>query len=234
MDTGIIAVAAQMIDRITQQYQLMEVFLAGFALLGLLLITEILKRRDVLREEAARKTIHIGAGTLLATLPLYMGRGEIILTNFGFFIGVLLFAGLFHVFTAVHAVKRWTIGEFIYPLSTGLVALIFTDLRIYVFAVFMLAFADGLAGLIGRTFAKTRYRTLGGSKSWLGSSVFFGVAVVLVALFWWSVHAAMVPVLLLLAAALFMTVLEAGLAGGFDNFAVPLGASLVAQMIIAA
>lgn len=221
-----------MLDRILQEYELLEIILAGLGLLGLLIVVEILKRRDVLRAEAARKTIHIGAGILLATLPLYMGRLEIVLTNLSFFFGVVLFAGLWHVFTAVHAVKRWTVGEFVYPASTALVAFIFTDLRIYVFAVFMLAFADGLAGLVGRTFAKTQYQTIGGYKSWLGSSVFFVVALILNLGFWSVVQSGLMPVTLLLGASALLTMLEAGFAGGFDNLIVPMGAAFVAQLIV--
>lgn len=215
------------------RYQLIEVILAGAALLGWLVAVEILKRRDLLHAESARKSIHIGVGVILAMLPLFMDRWQIILTNFGLFIGVLIFAGLFHIFTAVHAVKRWTIGEFIYPLSTGLIAFLFEDLRIYVFAVFILAFADGLAGLLGRSLAKTRYNTLGGTKSWLGSTVFFSVSVVILLAFWFVVHGALIPLHILISAALFMTVLEASLAGGFDNLAVPLGAAAVATLILA-
>src|SRR5690606_7588848 len=121
-----------------------------------------------------------------------------------------------------------------YPLSTGLVALIFPDLRIYVFAVFMLAFADGFAGLVGRTFAKHRYRTLGGNKSWLGSSVFLVVATALLLSFWWVVNGSLMPVGLLAVTALFLTLLEAGLAGGFDNFAVPIGSAFIAQLVLLA
>lgn len=212
--------------------QLLEIILTGLALVGFLVIVEIFKRRNLLREEAARKSIHIGVGAVLATLPLFMDRWQIVLTNAGFFLGVLIFAGLFHIFTAVHAVKRWTIGEFIYPLSTGLVALLYSDLRIYVLAVFILAFADGLAGLIGRTRGRVKFRAIGGEKSWLGSSIFLTVSMLLITGFWSVVHASFVPPVLLLSVGLFLTMLEAGFSGGFDNLTVPLGAAFVAQLII--
>lgn len=212
--------------------QLLEILLTGLTLAGFLVVVEIIKRHNLLREEAARKAIHIGVGVVLATLPLFMDRWQIVLTNLGFFVGVLLFSGLFHIFTAVHSVKRWTIGEFIYPLSTALVAYLFTDMRIYVFAVFILAFADGLAGLIGRTHGRHKFKALGGEKSWLGSSVFIGVAILLIAAFYSVVHATFIPPILLISYALLLTTLEAGFAGGFDNFTVTLGAALVALMIV--
>ena len=149
--------------------QLLEIILIGLAFVLLLIVVEILKRHRLLKDEAARKSIHISVGFILAALPLFMERWQIVLTNFGFFGGVLLFTGLFHIFTAVHAVRRWTIGEFLYPFSTGLVALLFTDLRVYSYAVLILALGDGLAGLVGHAFGGRGYRIWHGRKSLVGN-----------------------------------------------------------------
>jgi len=215
--------------------QVLEIIYAG-ATFGLVLTAiELLKRRGALSNEVSRKAVHISAGILLAALPTFMNRHQVILTNFGFFAGVVLLVGMLHIFTSVHAVKRWTIGEFLYPIGTGLTALLFTDLRIYVFAVYVLALGDGLAGLVGRTFGGEGYRILGGTKSLIGNVTFFVVALFLTAGFWFYSQSAPFKdgLAIILLASLLMTLVEAALAGGFDNLAVPLFAGWVAYLILA-
>jgi phytol kinase len=213
--------------------QIIEIILTGLALVALLIVVEVLKRRKVLEDEVARKSIHISVGFILAALPLFMGRWQVVLTNFGFFFGVLIFTGLFHVFTAVHAVRRWTIGEFLYPLATGTVALVFADLRIYSYAVLILALGDGLAGLIGRAYGGQGYKIWRGHKSLIGNLAFFIAATFVTVAFWtivngWSL--AVVPAAVLLG--LMLTLIEALLAGGFDNLAVTFAAALSAWFML--
>lgn len=213
--------------------QLLEIIFIGLALVALLAAVEVLKRRKVLKDEVARKSVHISVGFLLAALPLFMERWQVVLTNLGFFGGVLIFTGLFHVFTAVHAVRRWTIGEFLYPLSTGTVALVFTDLRVYSYAVFMLALGDGLAGLVGRAYGGKGYRIWRGRKSIAGNAAFFIVASLLTLTFWSMIHGwslATLPIIVLLATLL--TLIESLLAGGFDNLAVTFTAAITGWFIL--
>lgn len=211
----------------------LEILLIGLGFILLLIFVEILKRRRLLRDEAARKSIHISVGLILAALPLFMERWQIVVTNLSFFAGVLLFTGLFHVFTAVHAVRRWTIGEFLYPLSTGLVALWFTDLRVYSYAVLILALGDGLAGLIGHAFGGRGYRIWHGRKSVVGNLTFLVTATFVTTAFWWQVHGtdiSVIPVALLLSALLML--IETLLAGGFDNPAVTFSAAITGWFIL--
>src|SRR5690606_14860292 len=165
-----------------------------------------------------------------------MTRRQVAYTNLAFFGGVWLLAGVWPVFTAVRDVRRWTIGEFLYPLGTGLVALTFNDLRIYSVAVLVMAFSDGLAGLIGRTFGGNGYKIVGGTKSVLGNAVFFTTAFAILAVFWAlnsPVYESILSALpLIMGGSLLLTATEASLAGGFDNLAVPLVAAWVASLLI--
>ncbi|HEX9594744.1 MAG TPA: hypothetical protein VF996_01280 [Candidatus Saccharimonadales bacterium] len=216
--------------------QLLDIVFAGAVLGFVLILVEYLKRHHQLEKEGARKAIHIAAGVILALLPLFMTRRQVAITNFSFFGGVWLLSGVWHVFTAVHAVRRWTIGEFLYPLGTGLVALIFTDLRVYAAAVLILAFSDGLAGLLGRTFGGEGYKIVGGTKTILGNGVFFMTTMVILTSFWWlnfPAEEAWVSVLpILIGGSLLLTAVEAALAGGFDNLAVPLAGAWVASLLL--
>lgn len=213
--------------------QIFEIALTGLAIVTLLIVVEVLKRRKILQDEAARKTIHISVGFILASLPLFMSREQVVLTNFAFFLGVLVFTGLFHVFTAVHSVRRWTIGEFLYPLATGTVALVFEDLRIYSYSVFILALGDGLAGLVGRAYGGEGYRIWRGRKSLVGNVAFFIAATAVTVAFWSSVHGfswAILPISVMLG--LLLTLIETLLAGGFDNLAVTFAAAICGWFIL--
>jgi len=216
--------------------QILEIILAGAVLAVVLVLVEYLKRHHQLESEGARKAIHIVVGVILALLPLFMTRRQVAYTNFAFFLGVWLLAGVWHVFTAVRDVRRWTIGEFLYPLGTGLVALIYADLRIYSAAVLILAFSDGLAGLIGRTFGGEGYKIVGGTKTILGNSVFFITALGILLGCWWLNSEPSESLLgalpLLVGGSLLLTATEAALAGGFDNLGVPLMAAWVASLLV--
>ncbi len=105
----------------------------------------------------------------------------------------------------------------------------FDDLRIYVFAVLVLALADGAAGLIGRLYGGKGYRVWGGTKSATGNAVFFVTALALTLAFAGSIGVlsfGILPVVLASAGAL--TLVEAAFSRGFDNLAVPLSAAAVA------
>lgn len=217
-------------------HQIVEIILAGAALGVVLILVEYLKRHHQLEQEGARKAVHITAGIILAILPLFMTRRQVAYTNFAFFVGVWLLAGTWHIFTAIHAVRRWTIGEFLYPLGTGMVAFLSTDLRVYSAAVLVLAFADGLAGLIGRTFGGAGYKIVGGTKTILGNGVFFTTSLLIFTVFWWLNSSPAESLLsvapLLIGGSLVVTLTEASLAGGFDNLGVPLTAAWVASLLV--
>jgi dolichol kinase len=86
-----------------------------------------------------------------------------------------------HIFQSVHAVKRRTYGEILFPVAVGLCASL-TDVRlIFTAAVLHLSVADGLASIIGTRYGqKTRYRILGQNKSWVGTATFYLASLVIV------------------------------------------------------
>lgn len=218
------------------RYQGFEIVLVGFGLGVVLIIVEILNRRGLLHPEFARKSIHISAGLLLATLPVFMTRPQVFLTNLVFLVGVLVLTGWLHIFKAVHAVKRWTIGEFLYPLSGVLISFAYDDLRIYTVSIMVLALSDGLAGLFGRQYGGKGYDVWGGHKSILGNIVFFLTTLfIMVSFTLISIpNPTITDWLIVGIGSLFLTCVEAFLGGGFDNLAVPLVTSVLAYFLLLA
>jgi len=211
-----------------------EIVLVGLGLGILLIIVEILNRRSLLPPEFARKSIHISAGILLATLPLFMTRPQVFLTNFAFLIGVIILTGWLHIFNAVHAVKRWTIGEFLYPLSGVIISLAYDDMRVYTVSIMVLALSDGLAGLFGRQYGGEGYKIWGGRKSLVGNAVFFLTTLfVLISFMLISIpNPSSAAWAIVVVGTLLLTCIEAFFGGGFDNLAVPLATSVIAYLLL--
>lgn len=212
----------------------LEIIYVGFGLGLILIAVEIMNRRGLLHPEFARKSIHISAGLLLAALPIFMTRPQVFLTNVAFLVGVLLLTGWLHIFKAVHAVERWTIGEFLYPLAGALIALTFDDMRIYTVSIMVLALSDGLAGLFGRQYGGTGYKVWGGTKSLMGNAVFFATTLfILVSFTLISIPTADTTTwLLVFGGSLFLTGIEAIFGGGFDNLMVPIFTAFLTALLL--
>lgn len=214
--------------------QALEIIYVGMGLGAILISVEILNRRGLLHPEFARKSIHIAAGLLLAALPIFMTRPQIFLTNIGFLVGVLVLTGWLKIFKAVHAVKRWTIGEFLYPIAGASIALFYDDLRVYTVSITMLALADGMAGLVGRQFGGKGYRVWGGTKSLAGNLAFFATAVFVLSafVFVFMPDASNYVWISVLGASSLLTIIEATFGGGFDNLAVPFATAIITSYML--
>jgi phytol kinase len=98
----------------------------------------------------------------------------------------------------------------------------------------MLAIGDGLAGLIGRSHGGKGYKIWGGTKSFLGNSIFFATALVMTSIFWYYTQGALSigPIAIVILFSMLLTIIESAFAGGFDNLAVPLASGWVAYLIL--
>ena len=117
--------------------------------------------------------------------------------------------------TAVNAVARRTIGQ--YLLTYGYLAAYFCslpDLTVFIPSVLIVTFADSLAGLTGTLLKSPR-------KTWVGSSVFFVVALALI------LATAAAPIWPAMAIAGALAVVERFSPLGFDNLTVPVASALL-------
>ncbi len=225
---------------------LINLFLATVVVGGIYVSVDGFGRLGLLPGEYGRKAIHISVGIWSACLAVFMTRMEIFVFHGMFFVGIVslsllsdftkhnaiakrfrLGRFLAHMFDRYEDVSRWTIGQFLYPLSLVLVVLLYDDLSIYAFAVLTMALADGFAAVIGRPFGKLIYYVPGGQKSVLGSFVFFCLALTLLTtyVFMHGSFTNLTPGLIAVYAVV-LTVAEGTTAGGFDNITVPLLAAV--------
>lgn len=152
--------------------------LIGICGVFLIIMTdELFWRFKILRGEPSRGMVHILVGTFIAFWPFFMSM-RAIQTIALFMLVVIAISRRYHIFQGIHAVKRRTYGEFFFPVSVGLCALITQSDLIFMAAILHLSLADGLASLIGTRFGlrKTKYRILGQNKSWVGTGMFYVIS----------------------------------------------------------
>ncbi len=148
----------------------------------ILVVDEIFWRLHILRGEVSRKLVHVLVGTYVAFWPFMMEFKDIQLLSLAMLV-VIAVSRKFHIFQSIHDVKRKTLGEFFFPLSIGICALITQSEWVFAAAILHMSLADGLAALVGVSFGdSTRYRIFGKTKSWVGTITFYLTSLFIVSL----------------------------------------------------
>ena len=213
-------------------YNLYVMFVAlSVILIGLILIAnEIWWRLKNTHREHSRKIIHILIGSFIAFWPLYMSWNWIRLISVFFLIGVLI-SKLLNIFSSIHEVERFTIGEISFALAVGVVTFITKSDWIYIASILQMSLADGLAAIVGVHFGKNnKYKVFGSTKSIVGSITFmiasflilFSVALAA------KIHLALIAIFLI---ALIATLIENIAVYGVDDLFIPLVFALILTRI---
>lgn len=199
----------------------MLVLILTVLLVFLLLVgSELWWRKRRPNDEFSRKFIHIVVGSLAATWPFYLSWGWIVALGAAF-IFVVTVSKYLHIFQAIHAVERPTLGEVFFALAVMLVAFITHQPWIYAVALLHMSLADGFAAIIGVTLGNsTRYKVLGHAKSLAGSGTFLLISLILL-LAYGAVTGQHLPLAVVVGLALVATGLENIGVGGLDNLLVP-------------
>ena len=200
-------------------------------LVGVASIVEVLNRLDLVHGEYSRKAVHISLGVILEWLPLYLSQQEIIVVCvIGFTLAVV--DRYVRIYRSGFEVKRWTIGELIYPVGVAAAALLFDDPAVYTIAVLHIALCDGFASVVGTALQGKQYHIFGGQKSYIGSATFCVISFALLAGFLLAVGTLTTTTLLFaFASAIVLSVVEGVFSGGFDNLAVPIVAGYMVQFL---
>lgn len=207
---------------------------------GLVLLTEVLRRRGWFSSDTARKVVHVGVGLFVVpTIYLFSDWRVAVIPPLTFV--VLNF--LIHRFRLLPAlaVDPLNFGTVFFPFSfAALLALFFrpgtpNDLTaVAVGGVLCMALGDAAAAVFGRRYGTRRYTILGHSRTMEGSLAMFlvsgaAVAASLLALGGFGVHAAVAFGLVTGTAA---AGLEAVSPFGSDNLTVPLGSGALLYALV--
>ena len=216
-----------------------QVFGAAVVLLWLLLLAGLalaLRSRWPDQPEWSRKLIHIGAG-LVVPMAWALGIDRWIAIGAAGLVTVL--AAINHrrrLLPGIEDVGRASIGTIAYGGSITLLLLLFwpEQAATVTAGVLVMAFGDGLAGLIGASLVSPCWRVLGQRRSLAGTltmavtslGVLLGVGMVSVA------HGLPAPGLAaMVALALAAVLLEQIALLGLDNLTVPIGVSLLWHLL---
>ena len=127
----------------------------------ILLSSEVLWRKKIVKGERARKFIHVLAGTWMAFWPLYIPFDGIFVLGF-MALTLLVYSRFTHLFHAIYAVKRKTYGDILYALAIILCAYLGKADWIFTASILFLCLADGGAAVVGRLWGKqTQYKVFG-------------------------------------------------------------------------
>jgi phytol kinase len=222
-------------------YVLGIVFVLGFLATLVVMLSHGLKR-DLLGQEAARKTLHIGMGLLatafpwmfsafwpiavlavLATVGLMVLRTPRLRGSFGLVLGSAERSGLGIICFSAGIACAYAL--FLHDAERRVV--------LYVVPVLTMAIADAVAALVGERYGRHRFNAVGGRKSIEGSMAFFVIAsccclLPLLCMPELSLSRALVLTMIL---ATTLTLVEASAGFGLDNLLLPVIGQLVLSQL---
>jgi dolichol kinase len=157
--------------------------LVVIATFGVLVFAEYLSRARQIHAELTRKLVHVAVGTFVAFWPFFLSWRSIQLLSLAFFL-VVCISIKFDIFRSIHAVKRNVMGELLFAIVIGVLAIICTNPWIFMVAMLHLSLADGLAAVVGLGWGDTnQYKVFGKVKSIAGTLTFAVVSFVVLGIY---------------------------------------------------
>ena len=201
--------------------------IAAVAIVFLILVfAEYLSRYKGVHSELTRKIVHVLVGVFVAFWPFFLSWRQIQILSVLFLIVVLISIKL-SIFTSIHAVSRNKMGEVLFAVIIGVLAVLSTNQWVFAAAMLHLSLADGLAAVVGLAYGEgNSYRIMGRTKSLAGSLAFFftSLAIMIWYLSFSGAEPSAVTVLWLPVTA---TIAENLSGEGTDNLVIPLLVALV-------
>lgn len=143
-----------------------------------LLAAEGLAKFTRLHAEITRKFVHMFVGTFVAFWPFFLSWRTIEILSIAFFVGILL-SVKYTIFKAIHLVPRKAVGELLFAVVIGLLALVSANKWVFLVAMLNLSIGDALAAVIGLLLGSSnKYKVFGMTKSIAGTSAFFLTSIV--------------------------------------------------------
>ncbi len=202
----------------------MILIFASLMVIGLILVVnQLLWQRKIIRGEAARKLAHIGIGSFIATWPLFLSYSEIQISLLVGLAGAVIVRH-WVIFPSIFDVKRRSVGDVAAPIIILLIAFLEPANTIFAVTILHVAFADGMAALIGSRFGhKTAYNIMKQKKTLVGTMTFYVSSLMIMtaaAIFRPSIDPSEV-LLYIVVIPLATTVVENVSPRGLDNISVP-------------
>jgi phytol kinase len=211
---------------------LLHIIFLTLAYLLLFSFTELLYRFFHVQAEITRKIVHVVTGLITLSFPLLLSDQWFVLIICATFFLLLLISPYFALFPSIFAVDRETKGDLMYPIVVYVCFLLYQyreDINYYYLPILILAVSDPLALAVGKKWPLGRYYIGEKSKTLAGSAAFFLSALIISLLFLLQMDSLSFAMALVisLTISLATTLAEALTFRGYDNFTIPVVATLV-------
>jgi len=146
-----------------------------FYVFSIFLISIVFKKFNQNSKEIVRKTIHIGIGPLIPIAQFLKINQNLALIFTGIISLMVLINYVYKLFPIIEDVERKSYGTLFYCLSLFILIYLFWDKDPYALTVgfFIMAFGDGLAGLVGKSFNSRSWVFFKQRKSLFGTATMF-------------------------------------------------------------
>ena len=201
-------------------------------LFAIFLIAKVFKKYNEDSRETVRKIIHIGIGPLIPIAQFLKINQNSALVFTGIVSLMVFINYTYKLFPTIEDVERKSYGTLFYCLSLFILIYLFWDKDPYalISGFFIMAFGDGLAGLIGKSFNSKSWIFFKQKKSLFGTMTMFLTSLIVVC----SIGYAQQNSLNLnyFTIAFFATLLEQFSILGIDNLIVPISSALFFNFFI--
>jgi dolichol kinase len=204
----------------------------------ILLFSEFLWRKKIVKGERARKFIHILAGIWMAFWPFYIPFDGIFILGCMALV-FLIYSRFAHVFGAIYAVKRRTYGEIFYAITIIICSYFGQEAWVFTTSILLLALADGGAAVVGRLWGiGNQYLVFGRvslKKSVAGTLAFIVLAYISILIGWLVGGSFVLNENLLIAFVVLpvsVTILENISPYGIDNLVTPVLATILLNSLL--
>ena len=179
------------------------------------------------QRELSRKIVHIGIGPVIP-LAWWLDIPTTAAIVASSLVTIALIINYkFHFVSALEDVERKSYGTIAYSISITILLILFWDNHPDAVSagVLMMAFADGLAGLIGKKFTSPKWKILGQEKSFLGTLT-MGLVGILILYFTTEISGLPIYFLRILSVSALAVIAEQISILGIDNLTVPIAVAV--------
>lgn len=207
--------------------------LTYFYLVGVLLVTSILKKYCNLKEETSRKLVHILVGFSWFIMIYFFGTTYHLVIPSLTFVIINYLSYKKNLISSMERENKESKGTIYYAISftvLSFVTVLKNDfLPFYGIGVLTMTIGDGIAPFIGKKFSKFQIGNT--SRTYFGSLVIF-ISAVLVSLFISKIYLLSVDIVSLMIIGVSATFLEFIGFKGTDNLTLPIGLSIVSFLLL--
>ncbi|MDD3341453.1 MAG: hypothetical protein PHN72_04630 [Bacilli bacterium] len=202
---------------------------------GILLFTDILKKKTKCTDETSRKIVHIFVSfTWIIMIYFFKNTWHLLIPPITFVI-LNYISYKKNIFKMMERTESPSLGTVYYPISMVLLSILtIIDIRFiapYGIGLFCMAIGDGLAPYFGQKFKSYKFKIFSNQKTLYGTLTVFLCSLLIINLFTFYYHLPLSVVEIILLS-LFSALLEWIGTKGLDNLFLPVGIALLSYLFI--